>query len=65
MLFHQADHLSKLKMKETLILIHVEIQNLFFSTQKSDHLKQPFAFDFQDNFPAEKVIHHRHHKLVI
>ena len=65
MLFHQADHLCKLKTKGALILILVEHQNLFPSTQNSDHLKQPFVYDFQDNFPAEKVTHHQRHKLVI
>ena len=55
MLFHQADDLCKLKIKEALIPILVELQNLFASTQKCDHLKQPFAYDFQDNFPVEKV----------
>ena len=64
MLFHQADHLCKLK-KEALIQILVELQIFFPSTQKSDHLNQPFAYDFPDNLPAEKVIHHQHHKLVI
>ena len=39
MLFHQADHLCKLKTKEALIPILVELQNLFLSTQKYDHLK--------------------------
>ena len=65
MLFHQADHLCKSKTKEALMPILVELQNLFFSTQKSDHLKQPFVYDFQDNFPAEKVTHHQRHKLLI
>ena len=65
MLFHQADRLCKLKTKEALTPILVELQNLFPSTQKSDHLKQPFVYDFQDNFPAEKVTHHQRHKLLI
>ena len=65
MLFHQEDHLCILKTKEALILVHVKLHNSFSSTQKSDHLKEPFAYNFQDNFPAEKVIHHQHHKLVI
>ena len=64
MLFHQEDYLCKLKTKEAIIPILVELQNLFSSTQKSDHLKQPFAYDFEDIFPAEKVTH-QHHKLVI
>ena len=55
MLFYQADDLCKLKIKEALIPILVELQNLFSSTQKSDHLKQPFAYNFRDNVPAEKV----------
>ena len=65
MLFHQADHVWKLKTEEPLILILVELQNLFSSTPKSGHLKQPFVYDFQVNFPAEKVIHHQPHKLLI
>ena len=65
MLFNQTDHLCKLKTKEASISILVELQNLFPSTQKSDHLKQCFAFDFQDHFPAEKVIHYQHLKLVL
>ena len=52
MLFHQADHLCKLKTK-ALIPILAELQNLFPFTQKSDHLKQIFVCDFQDNFPGE------------
>ena len=64
-MFHQADHLRKLKTKEALILILVEHQNLFPSTQNCDHLKQLFVYDFQDNFPAEKVTHHQRHKLLI
>ena len=64
MLFHQADHLCKLKAKEALIPILVELQNLFSSTQMSDHLKQPFVYDMQDNFPAEKLIYHQWHKLL-
>ena len=65
MQFYQADHLCKLKTKEALLLILVELKNLFSSNQKSSHLKQTFTYDFQDNFPAEKVIHHQHHKLAI
>ena len=33
------------------------------STQKSDHLKQPFVYDFQYKFPVEKVTHHQCHIL--
>ena len=47
MLLHLADHLCKLKTKQAVIPILVELQNLFSSTRKSDHLKQPFAYDFQ------------------
>ena len=65
MLFHHTDHLCQSKTKEALTPILVELQNLFSSSQKSDHLKKPFAYNFQVNFPAEKVIHHQHHKLVI
>ena len=65
MLFHQTDHLCKLKTKEALTPILVEPQNLFPSTQKSDYLKQPFVYDFQDNFLAENVTHHQRHKLLI
>ena len=52
MLFYQVDYLCKLKTKEVqaLIPILVELQNLFFSTQKSDYLKQQFTYDFQGNF---------------
>ena len=64
MLFHQADRLCKLKTKEALLPILVKLQNLFPSTQKSDHLKQPFVYDFQGNFPAEKVTHHQCHELL-
>ena len=64
MLFNQADHLCKLKTKEALIPILAELQNLFPSTQKSDHLKIPFVYDFQDDFLAEKVTHHQRHKLL-
>ena len=53
MLFHQANRLCKLKTKEALTPILVELQNLFPSTEKSDHLKQPFVYDFQDNFSAD------------
>ena len=65
MLSHQADRLCKLKTKEVLTLILVELQNLFPSTQISNHSKQPFVYDFQDNFPAEKVNHQQRHKLLI
>ena len=41
MLFHQADHLCKLRTKEALMPILVEPQNLFPSIQKSD---QSFNF---------------------
>ena len=64
MLFHQADRLSKLKTKEALIPTLKELQNLFPSIQTSDHLKQPFVYNFQDNFPANKVTHHQRHKLL-
>ena len=65
MLFHQPDHLCKLKTKGALILTVAEHQNLFPSTPNSDHLKQTFVYDFQDNFLAEKVTHHQRHKLLI
>ena len=65
MLFHQADHLCKLKTKEALIPILVELQNLFPSNQKSDHLKQSLLYNLQDNFAAEKVTHHQRPKLLI
>ena len=65
MLFHQENRLCKLKTKEALTPIPVELQNLFPFTQKSDHLKQTFVYDFQDNFPAEKATHHQRHKLLI
>ena len=65
MLLHQADHLCKLKTKEVLIPILVELENLFPSTQKSDHLNQTFVYNFPDNFLAEKVNHQQRHKLLI
>ena len=58
MLFHQTDSSCKSKIKEVLIPILMEPQKLFFSNQKYDHLKQSFADNFQDNFSAEKLIHH-------
>ena len=65
MLFHQADHLRKLKTKEALIPMLLELQNLFSSPQKSGHLKKSFVYDFQDIFPAEKGTHHQRHKFLI
>ena len=65
MLFHLADRLCKLETREALTSILEELQNLVPFTQKSEHLKQPFAYDFQDIFPAEKVTHHQRHKFLI
>ena len=39
-----------IKTKMALVLILVELQALFFSTQMFDHLKQLFALDFQDSY---------------
>ena len=54
MLFHQADHLRKLKTKEALIQILVELRDLFSSTQKSDHLKNPSFTIFKIIFQQKK-----------
>ena len=58
MLFHQADHLCKLKTKEALILILVDLRNLFSSTQKSDQLKQPFTLKKASNTKNEEECNH-------
>ena len=58
MLFHQADHLCKLKTKEALILILVDLRNLFSSTQKSDQLKQPFTLKKASNTKNEEECSH-------
>ena len=41
---------SKSKTIVVLILILVELQNLFFSTQMFVHLKELFVHDFEDSF---------------
>ena len=64
MLFHQMDHLCKLKTRGPIQIL-VELKNLYSSTLKCDYLKQPFVYNFQDNFPAENVIYHQNHKRLI
>ena len=56
-----ADHLRKSKIIVVLILILVELQNLFFSTQMFVHLKQLFVHNFDDSFQVKKVAHLQYH----
>ena len=47
-LFNQENHLCILKTGVVLVLILVDFQTLFFSSQMFDHLRQLFLLDFQD-----------------
>ena len=53
-----------IKTKMALVLILVELQALFFSTQMFGHLKQLFALDFQDSYLVAKVAHLQRHKIL-
>ena len=52
MVFCQADHLYKLEIKEALMLILVELKNLFSSIQKS--IKTPFCLWFSRSFRSRE-----------
>ena len=55
-LIRLAVHLFKSKIIVVLILILVELQNLFFSTQMFVYLKQLFVNDFEDSFQVKEVV---------
>ena len=64
-LFHWVTHQYKWKIEEVLTQNPVELQPVYFSAKKFDHLKQPLIDGLLSSFPWIVKEYHLHHKILI